>query len=58
MSKEEGPALLMEAKQSHTVDMIKRIKEITLVMLTHEKVLESQGVTPDDMEGKFSWPCD
>ena len=41
----------MEAMQAQTVDVIKRMKEITLVMQTPEQVLESQGVTPSDIEG-------
>lgn len=42
----------MEAMQAQTVDVIKRMKEITLVMQTPEQELESQGVTPDNIEGK------
>lgn len=45
----------MEAMQAQTVDVIKRMKEITLVMQTPEQVLESQGVTPQDLEGMESW---
>lgn len=41
----------MEAMQAQTVDVIKRMKEITLVMQTPEQVLESQGVTSQDIEG-------
>ncbi|KAG6416407.1 hypothetical protein SASPL_123837 [Salvia splendens] len=40
----------MEAMQGQTIDVIKRMKEITLVMKTPEQVLESQGVTPQDVE--------
>lgn len=40
----------MEAMQAQTVDVIKRMKEITLVMQTPEQVLESQGVTSQDIE--------
>ncbi|KAJ7950282.1 hsp70 nucleotide exchange factor fes1-like [Quillaja saponaria] len=40
----------MEAMQEQSVDVIKRMKEITLVMQTSEQVLESQGVTPEDIE--------
>lgn len=41
----------MEAMQSQTVDVVKRMKEITLVMRTPEQVLEEQGVTAADIEG-------
>lgn len=41
----------MEAMQAQSVDVIKRMKEITLVMQTPEQVLEAQGVTASDIEG-------
>ena len=41
----------MEAMQANTVDVVKRMKEITQVMQTPDKVLEDQGVTPQDIEG-------
>ena len=41
----------MEAMQAQTIDVVKRMKEITLVMQTPEQVLEAQGVTPADIEG-------
>ncbi|XP_060201967.1 uncharacterized protein LOC132630404 [Lycium barbarum] len=47
---EEDRRWFMEAMQSQTVDVIKRMKEITLVMQTPEQVLESQGVTSQDIE--------
>lgn len=47
---EEDRRWFMEAMQSQTVDVTKRMKEITLVMQTPEQVLESQGVTPQDIE--------
>ncbi|KAK6120343.1 hypothetical protein DH2020_046034 [Rehmannia glutinosa] len=47
---EEDRRWFMEAMQAQTVDVIKRMKEITLVMNTPEQVLESQGVTPQDIE--------
>ncbi|KAK4756183.1 hypothetical protein SAY87_006310 [Trapa incisa] len=47
---EEDRKWFMEAMQAQSVDVIKRMKEITLVMQTPEQVLESQGVTPDDIE--------
>lgn len=41
----------MEAMQAQSVDVIKRMKEITQVMQTPEQVLEAQGVNPEDIEG-------
>ncbi|KAK9920411.1 hypothetical protein M0R45_028966 [Rubus argutus] len=40
----------MEAMQAQSIDVVKRMKEITLVMQTPEQVLEAQGVTPADIE--------
>ncbi|GFQ03479.1 hsp70 nucleotide exchange factor fes1 [Phtheirospermum japonicum] len=42
----------MEVMQSQIVDVVQRMKQITLVMKTPEKVLESQGVT-QDIEGSL-----
>ncbi|KAJ8532921.1 hypothetical protein K7X08_015810 [Anisodus acutangulus] len=47
---EEDRKWFMEAMQCQTVDVVKRMKEITLVMQTPEQVLESQGVTSQDIE--------
>ncbi|KAI4356493.1 hypothetical protein L6164_000515 [Bauhinia variegata] len=47
---EEDRRWFMEAMQAQTVDVIKRMKDITLVMQTPEKVLKEQGVTPADIE--------
>ncbi|XVF08125.1 hypothetical protein REPUB_Repub06bG0198800 [Reevesia pubescens] len=47
---EEDRRWFMEAMQSQSVDVIKRMKEITLVMQTPEQVLEAQGVTSADLE--------
>lgn len=47
---EEDRRWFMEAMQAQTVDVVKRMKEITLVMQTPEQVLESQGVTAEDIE--------
>ncbi|KAF9595542.1 hypothetical protein IFM89_000630 [Coptis chinensis] len=47
---EEERRWFMEAMQSQAVDVIKRMKEITLVMQTPDKVLEEQGVTSQDIE--------
>lgn len=44
----------MEAMQAQSVDVVKRMKEITIVMQTPEQVLESQGVTPADIEGRIT----
>ena len=43
----------MEAMQAQSVDVVKRMKEITQVMQTPEEVLEAQGVNPEDIEGIF-----
>lgn len=40
----------MEAMQAQTIDVVKRMKEITQVMKTPEEVLESQGVTSAEIE--------
>ncbi|KAF5208304.1 Hsp70-binding protein [Thalictrum thalictroides] len=47
---EEDRKWFMEAMQGQTVNVIKRMKEITLVMQTPEQVLEAQGVTSADIE--------
>ncbi|KAK8561771.1 hypothetical protein V6N13_149079 [Hibiscus sabdariffa] len=47
---EEDRRWFMEAMQSQTVDVIQRMKEITLVMKTPEQELEAQGVTAADIE--------
>ncbi|CAH8354702.1 unnamed protein product [Eruca vesicaria subsp. sativa] len=47
---EEDRKWFMEAMQSQTVDVVKRMKEITLVMKTPEDVLVDHGVTPQDIE--------
>lgn len=49
---EEDRKWFMEAMQAQSVDVVKRMKEITLVMKTPEDVLEAQGVTPADIQGK------
>lgn len=48
---EEDKKWFMEAMQAQSIDVIKRMKEITLVMQTPEQVLQDQGVTPTDIEG-------
>ncbi|KAH0881261.1 hypothetical protein HID58_068655, partial [Brassica napus] len=47
---EEDRKWFMEAMQSQTLDVVKRMKEITLVLQTPEQVLVEHGVTPDDIE--------
>ncbi|AEE74753.1 unnamed protein product [Arabidopsis thaliana] len=47
---EEDRKWFMEAMQSQTVDVVKRMKEITLVMQTPEQVLVEHGVTPEDIQ--------
>ncbi|KAK7255267.1 hypothetical protein RIF29_28674 [Crotalaria pallida] len=47
---EEDRRWFMEAMQAQTIDVVKRMKEISLVMQTPEQVLEAQGVTPADIE--------
>ncbi|KAJ9694742.1 hypothetical protein PVL29_010291 [Vitis rotundifolia] len=47
---EEDRKWFMEAMQAQSVDVVKRMKEITLVMQTPEQVLEAQGVTSADIE--------
>ncbi|GJT95322.1 HSP70 nucleotide exchange factor FES1-like protein [Tanacetum coccineum] len=48
---EEDRKWFMEAMQAQTIDVVKRMKEITLVMQTHDNVLEEQGVSASDLEG-------
>lgn len=43
----------MDAMQYEIVDVVKRMKEVILVMQTPEQVLESQGVTLQDIEGIY-----
>lgn len=48
---EEDRKWFMEAMQAQTIDVVKRMKEITLVMQTPDSVLEEQGVSATDIEG-------
>jgi hypothetical protein len=48
---EEDRKWFTEAMQANTIDVVKRMKEITQVMKTPEDVLQSQGVTPENIEG-------
>lgn len=43
----------MEAMQGHTIDSISRMKQISQIMKMPEQLLESQGVTIDDLEGSL-----
>ncbi|CAL5420156.1 unnamed protein product [Camellia sinensis] len=47
---EEDRRWFTEAMQAQTVDVTKRMKDITLVMQTPKQVLEAQGVTAVDIE--------
>ncbi|KAM0051669.1 putative armadillo-like helical, nucleotide exchange factor Fes1, TOG domain-containing protein [Helianthus debilis subsp. tardiflorus] len=47
---EEDRKWFMEAMQAQTIDVVKRMKEITQVMQTPENILEEQGVTATDIE--------
>lgn len=55
LTSKEDRKWFMEAMQSQTVDVVKRMKEITQVMKTPEEVLDSQGVSPGDIEGTASF---
>jgi len=44
----------MEAMQANTIDVVGRMKEIAQVMKTPDDVLQSHGVTPENIEGTFS----
>eukprot|EP01018_Ginkgo_biloba_P032477 Gb_06438 [translate_table: standard] len=48
---EEDRKWFMEAMQAQTVDVVKRMKEITTIMQMPQEVLEAQGVTVEDLEG-------
>ncbi|KAF2619747.1 hypothetical protein F2Q68_00041476 [Brassica cretica] len=48
---EEDRQWFMEAMQGHTIDSISRMKQISQVMKMPEHLLDSQGVTTDDLEG-------
>ncbi len=37
--------------QDHTVDVIKRMKEISTVMNLPGEVIEAQGITAEELEG-------
>ena len=50
---EEDKKWFMEAMQEQTLDVIKRMKEIAMIMNMPPEALEAQGVTTEDMEGKF-----
>ncbi|XP_002991501.2 hsp70 nucleotide exchange factor FES1 [Selaginella moellendorffii] len=48
---EEDRKWFMEAMQANSVDIVKRMKEISLVLQTPRQVLEEQGVSSQDIEG-------
>lgn len=47
---EEDRKWFLESMQAQSVDVVKRTKEISVVMRMTEKVLEQKGVTPSDLE--------
>lgn len=48
---EENKRFFAEAMQEQTVDVVKRMKEISMVMNLPSEVIEAQDITPDDIEG-------
>ena len=48
---DEDRKWFMEAMKAQTIDVVKRMKEISAVMQTPQEVLEAQGVTVEEMEG-------
>ncbi|CAM6098192.1 unnamed protein product [Calypogeia fissa] len=48
---EEDRKWFNEALQAHTIDVIRRMKEISLVLNTPQQILDEQGVTPEEQEG-------
>jgi len=53
LDSEEDRKWFAEAMQSQTVDVVKRLKEITQVLQTPQQVLEAHEVTPQDIEGSI-----
>jgi hypothetical protein len=48
---DEDRRFFAEAMQAQTVDVIKRMKEISTVMNLPGEVLEAQGITAEELEG-------
>ncbi|KAG0616390.1 hypothetical protein M758_5G111200 [Ceratodon purpureus] len=48
---EEDKRFFAEAMQEQTVDIVKRMKEISMVMNLPSEVLEAQDITPEEIEG-------
>lgn len=48
---EEDRKWFNEAVQAHTIDVIRRMKEISVVLNTPQQMLDEQGVTPEEQEG-------
>eukprot|EP00252_Welwitschia_mirabilis_P018218 TRINITY_DN4049_c0_g1_i1.p1 TRINITY_DN4049_c0_g1~~TRINITY_DN4049_c0_g1_i1.p1 ORF type:complete len:399 (+),score=116.93 TRINITY_DN4049_c0_g1_i1:258-1454(+) len=48
---EEDRKWFLEAMQAQTIDVVKRMKEITAVMQTPQETLDAQGVTVEELEG-------
>nr|GEW96990.1 hypothetical protein [Tanacetum cinerariifolium] len=51
MLSEEDRKWFMGAMQAQTIDVVKCMKDITLVMQTPDNSLEEQGVSASDLEG-------
>lgn len=49
---EEDKKWFAEAMQAQTVDVIKRMKEISMVMNMPTEVLQSQGVSIEELQGE------
>lgn len=50
---EEDKRFFDEAMQAQTVDVVKRMKEISMVMNLPSEVLEAQDITPEELEGRI-----
>ncbi|KAG0602939.1 hypothetical protein M758_10G053400 [Ceratodon purpureus] len=48
---EEDRRFFAEAMQAQTLDVVKRMKEISTVMQLPGEVIEAQGITPEEIEG-------
>lgn len=51
---EEDRRFFAEAMQAQTLDVVKRMKEISTVMQLPGEVIEAQGITPEEIEGMSS----
>lgn len=48
---EEDRRFFAEAMQDQTVDIVKRMKEISMLMSLPTEVLEAQNITVEELEG-------